>query len=264
MNLFLTDIDGTLLDKNHQIPEDITILANEYVKRGNLFTICSGRSILSTQWISEVLHLTTPAILLSGSMIYDFDTSKILYEQPMNSEVFSLIEFIYQKYPNFAIQAFTKDEVHAIRNNDILVSKGVREERRLETIAIDDLQDETLFKLLVVGTSVDDVIKCKEESDKLFDDFHFEFSGGVFAEVVSKKSGKFNALVKLLQIIDNDVNHVLYAGDGLTDLKMIQEADYSFAPENAHYKVLESCDLIIPSNKNGGMREAFKELMGLE
>jgi len=86
----------------------------------------------------------------------------------------------------------------------------------------------------------------------------FAFSSTHFAEVVPAGAGKDNAMKALSELYDVPLSRFFAAGDGMTDLPMIELGGYSFAPVTAPKLILDKCGMIIPSCEEGGMETAFK------
>ena len=71
MTLYLTDLDGTLLDPRAALrPESVRIL-NDLLDSGLLFTAASGRTPLSALPLLRPLRLSLPLILANGALLCD-------------------------------------------------------------------------------------------------------------------------------------------------------------------------------------------------
>ena len=71
MELYISDMDGTLLDTAGQMPKQTREILRELLGQGLLFTVASARTPLSAIPLLEGLELTVPAVLMSGALIYD-------------------------------------------------------------------------------------------------------------------------------------------------------------------------------------------------
>lgn len=76
--LFVSDLDGTLLDKTARIPKKSREILNRLAGRGVLFTVATARTPLSAVPILCGLDLRLPAVLLNGGMLYDMKSHRIL------------------------------------------------------------------------------------------------------------------------------------------------------------------------------------------
>ena len=66
MKIFISDLDGTLLDEKGCVPEKSVEILKRLEEKGVLFTVASARTPLSAAFILEPLRLRIPAILLNG------------------------------------------------------------------------------------------------------------------------------------------------------------------------------------------------------
>lgn len=78
LNLFISDLDGTLLDSGAAVSLRSRRILNRLLDAGVLFTVASARTPLSAVSILEDLHLQLPVILMNGAMIYDVAGNRIL------------------------------------------------------------------------------------------------------------------------------------------------------------------------------------------
>ena len=77
-----SDLDGTLLPSDKQIPDDLRDSIQQFVQQGGHFTIATGRTIESARTYWEQLSVKEPMNLFNGAMIYDPVSEQILYQQP--------------------------------------------------------------------------------------------------------------------------------------------------------------------------------------
>lgn len=75
--------------------------------------------------------------------------------------------------------------------------------------------------------------------------------GFYFIEVFSSTAGKWNGVKYLKNTYGYD--RVVAFGDNLNDLEMLKNADVAAVVENAHPKVLQIADVVIPSNDSDGV-----------
>ena len=71
MQLFISDLDGTLLDRNAEVTEYTKIALNRLIAKGMNFTVATARTYSSAGRILAGLDLKLPLILMNGVLIYD-------------------------------------------------------------------------------------------------------------------------------------------------------------------------------------------------
>lgn len=72
--LFVSDLDGTLLDSEARLSLETVRLLNQSIDRGVLFTVATARTPATVQPIMERVHMKLPGIVLTGAALWHFDT----------------------------------------------------------------------------------------------------------------------------------------------------------------------------------------------
>ena len=81
--LYVSDLDGTLLNKNQELDVDTCKQINQLIDKGINFTISTGRGD-STKNILKDVHFKYPIMILNGTLNYDFDNKKYRNSQQVN------------------------------------------------------------------------------------------------------------------------------------------------------------------------------------
>lgn len=259
--LFLTDIDGTLLKTNHPISEEILAAAHQYTDSGGRLSVCTGRHPISIRTIAEELQLSAPAIVLSGSMIYDFAVGKPLWMNSMPSHWRSVAENVLSKFPSLACMAYGAEKVFVFRSTERLRKTGVREECLGEEQPISQCTGE-VFKLVLTGDT-DELIQAR---DTLIPSEHYEvvFSSQHYMEITNRGVNKGAAVKKLMQMLCIERKNLIAAGDAMSDVSLLKEAGLSFAVESSPKSLLDIADYTIKGPQENGMAYAFYMAMKKE
>ncbi|MDF2505564.1 HAD family hydrolase [Clostridium sp.] len=77
--LYVSDLDGTLLNSNSQLSEESKRIINNLVKKGVKFTYATARSFSSASKILDGLQLSIPAITYNGAFFVESNNGKIIY-----------------------------------------------------------------------------------------------------------------------------------------------------------------------------------------
>ena len=70
--IFISDMDETLFDNEKHISDRNLKAIMEYQKKGGIFTVATGRSIIGFRSYRDILNIQMPVILYNGSCIYDY------------------------------------------------------------------------------------------------------------------------------------------------------------------------------------------------
>ena len=76
MELFISDLDGTLLNGNAEVTEFTRDTLNRLMAKGLNFTAATARTLASAGKILSGLDLKLPVILMNGVLIYDMAEKK--------------------------------------------------------------------------------------------------------------------------------------------------------------------------------------------
>ena len=81
--LYITDLDGTLLNQNASISPYSEQVIKKIIKQGIHFTIATGRSPIRIFSIVQNIPLKLPVILMNGAAIYDIENQECLSTVPI-------------------------------------------------------------------------------------------------------------------------------------------------------------------------------------
>ena len=76
--LLISDIDGTLINKNFEIPQRNIDAINYFVENGGHFSLATGRSLEATRPYSKKVNMSCPAIVFNGGALCDFHNNEIV------------------------------------------------------------------------------------------------------------------------------------------------------------------------------------------
>ncbi|MDE6833583.1 MAG: HAD family hydrolase, partial [Ruminococcus sp.] len=68
--LYITDLDGTLLDSSGKVSVNTVKIINSLIGNGIYFTFATARSVYSAKPITAGININVPCILMNGVSIY--------------------------------------------------------------------------------------------------------------------------------------------------------------------------------------------------
>ena len=95
----------------------------------------------------------------------------------------------------------------------------------------------------------------------LKDDVLLKVSGKNWLDISDAKANKGNALRHVQQLLNVTKAETMVFGDYHNDIEMMQEADFSFAMENAHKDIKELAKYTTKSNDNYGVERILEQLV---
>ena len=101
--LYVSDLDGTLLNRSDRINERSLAIINGLVEEGMFFTYATARSLTSARVVTEGLSVRNPVIVYNGAFILEPETGHVV-----SSEGFTEKEraFIQEKLTAGGISPF--------------------------------------------------------------------------------------------------------------------------------------------------------------
>ena len=245
--LYVTDLDGTLLESDKSIKPENLKLINQLIDEDVNITYATARSLITAKQVIGDINFKLPVIVQNGTFILspkgdmilgnylgdsildtvkDYDISPIVYSQIGKKTYFSYIK----DNMSAGVKAFVDDHLDDPRNHPVNT--------------YEDLYEGDIFYLLLI----DDYDKLKPLYDLFKEDYYAVFDQEMYShdwwlEVMSPDASKANAIKYLKQKLQCD--EVVVFGDGKNDIEMFEEADYSCAVENAAPELIKCADEVI-------------------
>jgi len=259
--LYVTDLDGTLLNNDGKLSEYSIKTINNLVEKGMYFTYATSRSLQSASKVTRDLLLNLPVITRNGIFIENINDEKI-YSLKFSEEEKYLIMEILEKYSIYPLaSSFINGEEKRsyIKNKENEAIKDVlniweNDSRYRPVNNIKELYYGDLFYIRCIGEekSLIDVYKYLMETNKFSCLLQKEYySEHYWCEILPKKATKGNTILKLKEIIK--CNKIISFGDGLNDIDMFKVSDESYAVENAEEELKKNATGIIMSNNYDGV-----------
>lgn len=239
--LLVSDLDGTLLGRDRQISEENRRAIVDFVEKGGIFTIATGRSFVGVEKFLEALPINAPAILFNGAVIYDFQKEQLLYESTLDEEIADLLENLHSLFPEMGMEIFNREDIYLIRENDVTVEHRKRQPFSDRTFPIRGVPDPWYKALL--AWEPEKLAGVERYLDGLNKPFHYLYTEKDMIEIVGLNTSKGIALEKLAALVGCEASEVIAMGDNLNDLDMIEKAGTGIAVENAHDRVKAAASL---------------------
>ena len=269
MHLFISDLDGTLLDKNAELPAEARDKLNRLIAQGMNFTVATARTYSSAGRILDGLDLRLPVILMNGVLIYDpaaqryevvNKLSGIAVERVLElRSKFNIAPFMYRMQDSVMTTAFDRlanETMHDFYEERVnKYGKKFIQSDRLEDIAADVIyfcfidSRERLQPMYDAMKNEPDV-RMAYYPDIYGDDHYLE----IFSTAASKEAGVHYLRERL------GADRITAFGDNLNDLPMFAAADEKIAVRNAAEELKARADRIIGANTENGVSAYLAEV----
>lgn len=258
--LFVTDLDGTLLNDNKKISEENKKAIKYFEDGGGLFTFITGRIPFGTRMILEQFVPKIPFGCMNGGGVYDYQKKKLLWCNTLPKSALEIVEFVDKNFPSMGIELTSAERSFFHRKN-----KYAEEHRLMELF--DDINchyseiKEELVKIIFIDEAekMPALISAIEKHPK-YDEFYFVASDPKYYELLPKNSNKGNLLIKMAELLGVDIKRTISAGDNDNDVTMLKTAGLGFAVSNASDKAKEAADFITVSNEEHAIAKIIEDL----
>ena len=261
--LYISDLDGTLLNQNAEISEYTAEALNKLIKSGMHFSVATARTSATAVLMLKEVPINIPIVLMNGVLIYDIMNKKFIKKEPLDKPCAEQIICVMNE---------------AGMTGFLYTLKGNEPETYYTTLsnnAMKSFARERLEKFGKKFTKIDDFTKINEEIiyfcymddfenihrlyDKMakisglrIEKYQDIYSNDLwYMEVFSEKASKYNAVKFLREKYGFD--RVVSFGDNLNDLPMFKASDECYAVANAKPELKAAATAVIESNENDGV-----------
>ncbi|VTX78320.1 cytidine deaminase [Gemella haemolysans] len=284
IKLIASDMDGTLLNSNHKIPQNNIELIKFAQKNGIEFVVATGRAYYEALPALNDENIKCDVISFNGGIIYD-KNGNIINITPMKlKDLYYTIEIL--KSLEISYQLYTKNTIYtnSIETDitayiDLIRANGeepneqhLRQEarNRLALGHITEVDNIELYlnqennpAIKVIGIS-NDLEKLKHATELLSgnDNISVTSSGANNVEIMDKKATKGEALKIVADVHDINLKNAIAIGDNLNDQAMLDIVEYSIAMKNGNKDLQKNAKFITEkTNSEGGVADSVMKLL---
>ncbi|HFI0463928.1 TPA: HAD family hydrolase [Streptococcus suis] len=275
LQLFASDMDGTLLDNQHQINAQTADAVKAWQASGREFMIATGRDYKSASQLLAPYNIQCAMINLNGAIIHD-ENGQVLAVHPMpQASLEKILNFLKDQdlvytlstkdaYYHSDIQAYLSmlgRTLKAAGYDDLTqaqVKDHIKDARPIQDYLNQD-QDQAL-KMMVISDNRDLLKTCKDYIQTL-EDIDITSSGPDNIELTSTSAQKGLALATYLQVRGYQMDQVVTIGDSLNDRSMLAMCPNSYAMANASDQVKAMAANIAPANDQDGVAQVIDALL---
>lgn len=268
--LLLSDIDGTLLDDDGNLPSANrdALLACRHAQV--TVALATGRRWTTTRRLLDRLDLWSCidfAILNNGMVIQDLRSATILSAHAfLPSDLFSIADHLAEMGMDPIVLAHSSDGLEpdvfyrslSLMNGDF-IDKNAAQSRQLPTF--ETLEDRRLVEILLVGPQ-DDLRRAEiavqnypVETALIKNSFYREW----MLEITPRGISKFSGARFLQKHIGVEAEATMAIGDSANDLPLLKAAQHGVAMAHAPESLKAVAQAIAGNNHEGGMGAAVMQ-----
>jgi len=271
--LFITDLDGTLLDDEKNISSENRLALEKLIQTGIPVTIFTGRNYHSAKRYFEELEIDIPVVLQNGAFIIEPVSEKIIHSSDLDSNIAKKIVsegkkigvecIIYSGFLELP-DMFIEDGVYAENPFSKYVENNLFRLRMVEDLLTVLESRSSIAQLAFIGNT-----------DKLFpfcesvkEQFPAETSsmitsvinGTGFLEVFGSEVSKGKALEKIAHLYNVTYDDIVFIGDNYNDVEIMKLVGMPVSTGNAPEDVKKLCKMVVSGNNEHGVSEAINKI----
>ena len=266
IRLIISDIDGTILDNQHQVDPELKDIIPLLNREQIPFVLASARSPLGMEPIARELGLgDNPLACYNGALVIKGDPQayETIIEHPLDKkEIRTFLELVKAEFPSVSINLYSgKDWIADRLDKWVQIEAAITGEQPVIQNILLPVLDALIpiHKLLLI----DEAPVIQKLHDYLqtldFSKTAFYLSKDNYMEVTAKHVSKEQALYELAQHYQVPLEEVMTVGDNFNDLPMLRLAGLGVAMDNAPEAVKNEAKAVTKSNNEHGVAEAIKE-----
>ncbi|GGA97954.1 Cof-type HAD-IIB family hydrolase [Macrococcus hajekii] len=250
--LIFFDIDGTLYDHHHQIPETTHQAIRELKAAGHILAIATGRAPYA---MKQVIADTEIPNFIAFNGQYVVYNAEVIHRNPLDGETLSTLQRIARQHDHPMVFLGEKEAVANIPHHHHI-------EQSMGSIKLDHpryeddyFMDHAIFQALMFHDAEGDALYDEQHPLVKFYRWH-EFS----RDVVPSNGSKAEGIKKFAEKTGIQQADIIAIGDGNNDFEMIDWAGTGIAMGNAVPGLKEIADYVTTDVGDNGIMNAFQHL----
>ena len=255
--LLVTDLDGTLIGKDFIVPERNIAAVKRFKEKGGNFAIATGRAIASGARYYSVATPNAPCVLLNGSIIYDFDSKRVLTEYPLPKTAAGFVKQITDHFPTCGAEIYTKDRIYINKANMYIEMHMAHEGLPCKECDVTDVEGNWCKALFAAD------VETKAEMMQFTTTFahegvRFVSSSDYYFEMLPTNVDKGTGLTELIRLTGFAHENVYAIGDYYNDIEMLQAAGFAAVPQNAPDEIKQMANLVVGHCYDGAVADLIE------
>lgn len=268
MNLYISDLDGTLLDSNAKLSNYTKSALEELIKNGLNFSIATARTPATVVPILSDIDIKLPVVVMNGAAIYDIENDKyIKFNSIPPKSVDKLLSILSENNVSALSYTLYDNHINAYydRINNPVEEKFIKDRtgsphKTFINASIPEDSNVLYFLLLNEKDLIMDVFnKVRDIEDIYAIAYKDVYNEGFYnLEIYSNKSSKANSIKEIMSLFNFD--RLISFGDNLNDIPMFEISDECYAVKNAAKDIKDMSTAVIDSNVNDGVIKYLKSV----
>lgn len=223
IKLWISDIDGTLMNYDGTYTEKMKNVIEKMKKSDKKFVLATGRMFMGADFVAQKFGLNTPIVCYQGAVVRTKD--EVLWSSPVNNRIArEIISYLRDKKIHTHIY---NDDILYVEDDNKKIMSAYCDGRgtTYEVLNFDKINLGCVAKILAVieDSALMQEVK-KELSEKYQGILTIVQSSKIYLEITDKNASKGNALNFLKEYWNLSDDEVLASGDQDNDIDLLAKA----------------------------------------
>jgi Cof subfamily protein (haloacid dehalogenase superfamily) len=261
IRLVLSDMDGTLLRRDHSLSPAVIEAVGKLRTAGVLFSLASARPPRAMLQQAKALGVTGPLAGFNGGTLVDAQGTLLEAHRVAPDAVQAALAF-FAKHP-VDVWLFADGE-WLLKDYNAAHLETERHALGYDAVQVEDFTPYLTRVDKIVATTADHALLERLESELqalLGTTAHAARSQAYYLDITAIEADKGKALARLAQRLGISLEETAVLGDGHNDMAMFREAGLAIAMGQASAEVREAADEVTGSNEQDGVAMAIERLI---
>ncbi len=282
--LFVSDMDGTLLQEDFTISPGNLAAIRRLEEAGVRFAIATGRTYYDAETICRKHFLNPYIISNNGACVFGPDGTLLFGKELEKEFVSAIVSYLEQEKVCYGLEEsggyiapkdwmeVFDEEIARLRNKGMAIPEEKVLFAKQETQGqngiriVDNMEEylkrgEAVYSISLI-TYDENVLKKAGGWVSRYGGPAVCISGTHNAEIMYQDCTKGQSLEFLCGHLGISLEQTSAAGDSLNDLDMLEKAGLSFAMGNAREEVKKAADIVTKISREDGVAEAVCRILG--
>ena len=253
--IVVSDYDGTLVNDNKEITPKTLKAVNDFVKRGGIFIVCTGRMTTGIDHYLKDYGLECLLASYNGGELINLVNGEVLYSYPIDTDT---CYNVFKLFEELGVKGHSYDKGTFVSERGDKRIEFYQKMQGTEPIIVDKISDyvkrEKVSCVKILAFDDKDILdKHYDTIKKSFRDLEVVRSNDLQIDINLKGVTKGNAIKLIADRLKVKVEDILAVGDAGNDVSMLKVAGFSVAMGNASEEIKNMCDAVTIDNNSDGI-----------
>lgn len=256
----ISDLDGTMVDENWDIPKGNAEAVRYFEENGGKFIMATGRSVAKALLLAKKLGCNYPSVVYNGAAIYDFKKEEFLMTSTYHkAHVADYFEKLHAVFPESGMFVHGRTGNWVPFDTAAVTYYAVREQLPFERVPIEKTEDEWFKVLLIADEELTGEIfeYCQKGVPE---GLRVTRSGKHYCEFLTESSNKFSASSVILEMLGVPLDKSCGIGDYYNDIELITKTAIGACPADSPEAVKAVSPLVVAPCGEGAVADFVNKI----